>query len=126
MVSLRLFSQDKSPVVTLSAGSTSKGTESASYGTLLLGNNQGRPGVELRAGDKGDGRLIFSSTHIADQVTVGYSRYGDVEDNHDRGAWGIQIEGPEHSKTGLNVFSVDGVLQGTTIPLEKPQSLYRR
>jgi hypothetical protein len=122
-VSLRLFSQDKSLVVTLAARSTFAGNKAGSYGTLSLGNNQGRPLVELRSGETTGGKLTFSSANMPDQVTVGYSKYGDVEDGHDRGAWGLQIAGPEHSKTGLNVFSVDGVLQGTTIPLEAPKSI---
>ncbi len=90
---------------------------------LSIGDRDGRPLIELRAGDRDGGSLTFSSARIPDQVTVGYSKYGDFEDGHHRGAWGIQIAGPEHSKIGLNVFSIDGVLQGTKIPLEAPPSV---
>ena len=124
-VSLRLFSNDKRPIVTLAAGSISAGTSSSPYGALSLGYSRDRPAVDLRAGDKGNGRLSFSSARIADQVTVGYSPFGDFEDGHDRGARGIQIAGPEHTKPGLNIFSVDGVLKGAAIPLEAPNSIHR-
>lgn len=91
--------------------------------SLRLVSKGNKPLVTLAARDKDGGTLTFSSARIPDQVTVGYSKYGDFEDGHDRGAWGLRIAGPEHTKTGLNVFSVDGVLQGTTIPLEVPNSV---
>lgn len=98
-------------------------TEEDGTVSLRLVSKENKPLVTLAARDKDGGTLTFSSARIPDQVTVGYSKYGDFEDGHDRGAWGLQIAGPEHSKIGLNVFSVDGVLQGIKIPLEVPGSV---
>ena len=120
-VSLRLFSKENRPIVTLAAGSPSVGTQvQPPHGKLSINNGDGRPVVELRTEGNGLGRLVFSSPRITDQVTVGYSQYGDFKDGHQRGAWGIQLAGPDHTEAGLHVFSLDGVLQGTTIPLEAP------
>ena len=83
-------------------------------------SENGKPQVELGTTSTGEGNLIFSSNQVPDQVTVGYSRYGDYEDRANRGAWGIRIAGPNHTVTGLNVFTLNGVLQGTQIPLESP------
>jgi hypothetical protein len=120
-VSLRFLSEDKKPIVVLGVGAISKGSQSdAASGSLVIANADGRQAIELRTSDTGEGSLTFSSARIPDQVIVGYSRYGDYDDGHNRGAWGIQITGPEHSKTGVNVFTKDGILQGPTIPLEAP------
>lgn len=125
-VSLRLLSKDKKAIVTLASDFTSVGTSSSPYGVLSIADSSGRPKVELRTNARAEGSLTFSSPYLPDQVRVGYSPYGDFEDGHERGAWGIQIAGPEHSKTGLNVFSLDGVLQGATIPLDAPNSIKHR
>ena len=79
-----------------------------------------KPTVELRTTKTGEGKLTFSGDRIPDQVIVGYSPYGDYEDGNKRGAWGKRISGPDHSQTGINVFTLNGVLQGTQIPLEPP------
>jgi hypothetical protein len=81
---------------------------------------KGKPLVELGTTNMGEGRLTFSSNQVADQVTVGYSQYGDYDDRANRGAWGIRIAGPNHTETGLNVFTLNGALEGTQIPLEPP------
>ena len=83
-------------------------------------SEKGNPMVELGTTTTGQGRLIFSSIQVPDQVSVGYSRYGDYEDGADRGAWGIRIAGPNHTETGVNEFTLNGTLQGTQIPLEPP------
>jgi len=124
-VSLRLLSRKGSPVIILAAGPISgRDQMQAQYGKLSIQNGDGRPTVQLNTNASGQGSLTFSSARVGDQVTVGYSRYGDFEDAHERGAWGVQIAGPEHSKKGINVFSLDGVLQGTTIPVEPPTSTH--
>lgn len=83
-------------------------------------SEKGKPIIELGTTTTGQGRLTFSSNQVPDQVTVGYSHYGDYEDGADRGAWGIRIAGPNHTETGLNEFTLNGTLQGTQIPLEPP------
>ena len=83
-------------------------------------SEQGKPLIELGTTSTGEGQLIFASRQVPDQVTVGYWRYGDYEDGARRGAWGIRIAGPNHTETGLNIFTLNGALQGTQIPLEPP------
>lgn len=83
-------------------------------------SEQSKPLIELGTTSTGEGQLIFAGRQVPDQVTVGYSQYGDYEDGASRGAWGIRIAGPNHTETGLNVFTLNGVLQGTQIPLEPP------
>jgi hypothetical protein len=40
--------------------------------------------------------------------------------------WGLQIAGPNHQSTGVNVFAEDGVLKGSTVPLEPPPNISAR
>ena len=79
-------------------------------------SEKGKPQVELGTASTGEGRLTFSSNQVPDQVTVGYSPYGDYDHGANRGAWGIRIAGPNHTQTGLNVFTVNGALQGNSAP----------
>ena len=83
-------------------------------------SEKGKPMIELGTTNTGEGKLTFSSFQVSDQVTVGYSPYGDYEDGAQRGAWGIRIAGPDHTETGLNVFTLNGTLQGAQIPLVPP------
>jgi len=126
-VFLRMLSKEKAPVVELGVnenpGPYKLYTPS---GSLTIHDGAGTPAIRLRTLEKGEAALSFSSTNNPDLVGVGYTHYGDVIDGHDRGMWGLQIDGPNHQSTGVNVFSEDGVLKGSTVPLEPPPNVGAR
>ena len=122
-VYLRMLSKDQKPIVTLGVNESLRGDQAyMPSGGLIISDVTGKPSIGLRTIKKGEGALTFASAQTSNQVTVGYSPYGDFEDGHDRGAWGIQITGPDRKKAGLNVFATDGQLQGFTLPLQAPAS----
>jgi hypothetical protein len=116
-VYLRMFSTQKTPVVELGVND---GPEAR--GHLVIYDRTGKPSITLVTREKDRGILAFSSESTPNQVSMGYSPVGDVDDGHDRGAWGLHITGPEHTDNGLFVFSTDGKLTGFTVPLEAPLS----
>lgn len=126
-VFLRMLSKENASVVELGVnenpGPYKQYTPS---GSLTIRDGTGTPAIRLRTLDKGEAALSFSSTGNPDLVGVGYSHYGDVIDGHDRGMWGLQIAGPNHQSTGVNVFAEDGVLKGATVPLEPPPNIGAR
>jgi len=126
-VFLRMLSKESVPVIELGVnenpGPYKQYTPS---GGLTIRDGAGTPAIRLRTLDKGEAALSFSSTSNPDLVGVGYTHYGDVIDGHDRGMWGLQIAGPNHQSTGVNVFSEDGVLKGSTVPLEPPPNIGAR
>ena len=117
-VSLRMFSTLAAPILELGV---SDGSDAR--GELTIYSDRGEHAVSLRSVEKSRGVLTFSSEITPDQVSVGYSRVGDVDDGHDLGAWGLRVSGPNHDARGLFVFSKDGKLQGFTLPLEAPRPL---
>jgi len=123
-VFLRMLSKERLPVVELAVNEDPGpyGLYTPS-GSLTIRDGGGTPAIRLRTIGKGEATLSFSSTNNSDLVDVGYAHYGDVIDGHDRGMWGLHIVGPNHQSTGLNVVSMDGVLQGFTAPLEAPQPI---
>lgn len=123
-VFLRMLSKENAPVVELGVnenpGPYKQYTPS---GSLTIRDGAGIPAIRLRTFEKGEASLSFSSTNTPDLVGVGYAHYGDVIDGRDRGMWGLQIAGPNHQSSGVNVFSEDGVLKGATLPLEPPPGI---
>jgi len=118
-VFLRMLSKENAPVVELGVNENSGPYNLyAPSGSLTISDGAETPVIRLRTVKKGEGVLSFSSTNKEDQVAVGYMPYGDVIDGHDRGIWGLQIAGPSHQSSGFNVFEEDGVLKGSTVPLE--------
>jgi hypothetical protein len=113
-VSLRMLSGRAKPVLEL-------GVRNESRPQLVMYSETGTPNITLTTQEKDRGILAFSSENTPSQVTVGYSPVGDFEDGHDRGAWGLQIGGPEHTHRDLLVFGKDGKLTGFTLPLETPR-----
>jgi hypothetical protein len=125
-VFLRMLSKEKAPVVELGVNENSGPYKLYTpSGSLTIHDGAGTPAIRLRTIERGEGSLSFSSTNKEDQVAVGYMPYGDYVDKHGPGIWGIQIAGPNHKSTGLNVFAKDGVVQGFTAPLEAPQSVQK-
>jgi hypothetical protein len=117
-VSLRMLSTDESPILELGIKD-----ESEPRAQFVIYGRGGKPSITLATRERDRGTLAFSSENTPSQVSVGYSRVGDVDDGHDLGAWGVHISGPEHTSRGLFVFSKDGKLTGFTSPLEAPRSL---
>jgi hypothetical protein len=120
-VLLRMLSKKSVPVIEMGV-KENDGLQQSSipYGRLTMRDKTGKPSIQLRTFDNGKGSLLFTGPSTQEQVAVGYSRYGDVIDGHDRGKWGITIVGPDHKLDGIGVFAEDGVLRGFTVPLEAP------
>lgn len=126
-VFLRLLANNNVPVVELGVNETpGPFRRYTPSGSLTIRDGEGTPAIRLRTLGKGEASLSFSSTNNANVVGVGYGHYGDVIDGHDRGMWGIQIAGPNHESSGLNVFSRDGILQGFRAPLEPPNPVRQK
>jgi hypothetical protein len=86
--------------------------------------DDGRPITTLLVGANERGGLVFSSETTANQVSVGYSPVGDVD--NDLGAWGLRIAGPNHTSSGVFAFTRNGKLIGFKAPLEPPHSAETR
>lgn len=121
-VFLRMLSRKSVPIVELGVnGNDGPQQIPIPSGQLTIRDKTGKPSVQLRSFDNGEGSLLFAGPNTQEQVAVGYSHYDDVIDGHDRGKWGITIVGPDHKLAGIGVFAKDGILQGFTIPLEAPR-----
>lgn len=121
-VVLRMLSKENLPALELGAAnpSVANATAYAPSGYLTIRDSKGNITSTLSTLGRNEGSLLFYGPSNRVQVAVGYSHYGDTVDGHDRGRWGLDITQPTHHEFGVGVFAEDGVIKGSTAPLEAP------
>jgi hypothetical protein len=120
-VALRMLSQEGQPVLSLTVDQDRESAK-RSAGSIEIHDDSGKPLITMHSVGQERAQVAISGPSGDDQVSLGYSPYGDVIDGHERGMWGLQVKGPGHSSSGINVFSEDGALKGFNIPLTPPQA----